>query len=216
MVKILLVNRMSLISNLIEAVIENQEDLQVVGKATSVEETVKDASLIQFDIALISARLPGDGALTLTRYLTTNLPDSKVLIFGTPPSKKQVVEYVEAGAAGCIFQNDTAQCLLAAIRAAVNEEAMLAPDIVAAVMERLSLVARSREGKELVPVDQLDLTPREREVLKLMSLGLTNKEIAERLCIQVGTVKNHVHNILSKLGVQRREEAVDFHRFNKD
>jgi DNA-binding NarL/FixJ family response regulator len=215
MIRILLVNRMALICNLIAAVLENQSDLQVIGKATSLEEAARKASLYQFDIALISARLPAGGALKLTKILTTSHPGKKILIFGTPASKNKVVEFVEAGAAGCVFQNDTVQCLLAAIRAAQNEEAVLSPDIVAALMARLSLVTRSLEDRDFEPQGQYELTSREREVLGLMALNLTNKEIAERLCIQLGTVKNHVHKILSKLGVKRREEAADYLRLIK-
>jgi two-component system, NarL family, nitrate/nitrite response regulator NarL len=209
LIRLLLVNRMPLICNVIEEVLENQTDMQVVGKASSIEEGAKKAVLNLPDIVLISARLPGDGALKLTKSLTSTLKDVKILIFGTPASKEHVINFVEAGAAGCIFQNDSVACLLNAIRAALKEEALFSPDIVAALIARLSRITRSLDG-DIISLGETNLTAREQEVLELMAMNLSNKEIAEQLCIQLGTVKNHVHKILHKLGVKSREEAASY------
>jgi DNA-binding NarL/FixJ family response regulator len=207
---------MGLICNILASVLENHADLSVVGKATSVEEGIKKAVLSRPDIVLVSARMAGEGALTLTKSLSKQQPSTKILIFGTPPSKEQVIAYVEAGAAGCIFQNDTVQCLLNSIRSAMNEEAVLSPELVAALMSRLSRIARSYESSETVSLEKFSLTSRELEVFELMSQNLTNKQIAEKLCIELGTVKNHVHNILTKLGVKSRDEVSRFQDLLKE
>jgi DNA-binding NarL/FixJ family response regulator len=210
LIRILLVNQMALICDIIAAVLENQADMQVVGKAASIDEGIKKAVLFQPDIVLVSARMAGSGALLLTKKLTKQQPAIKILIFGMPTSKEKLIEYVEAGAAGCVFQNDTVQCLIKSIRAAANEEAVLSPSLVAALMTRLSRVARTLDDFDPTSLEKFNLTTREQEVLELMNQNFSNKQIAEHLCIQVGTVKNHVHSILNKLGVKSREEAAAY------
>jgi DNA-binding NarL/FixJ family response regulator len=135
------------------------------------------------------------------------------LAFGLAESKPRVLEYVEAGADGYVARDDSVEDLLRRIRAAHRDKAVVAPEIAAALMSRVSKYAQLFSEVQSGLHDDADLTPREREILELIGEGLTNQEIADRLVIEVGTVKNHVHSILQKLDVSSREDAAAYLAF---
>jgi DNA-binding NarL/FixJ family response regulator len=117
---------------------------------------------------------------------------------------------VEAGATGYVLKDDSLEDLIETVRAAQDGKVFVSPQIAAAIMERLSGLARLFSDVENNITNATDLTARELEVLKLISEGRTNQQIAENLVIEVGTVKNHVHNILDKLNVSSRREAAAY------
>ncbi len=207
MIKILLVNETRLVANVIASVLEDEPDLQVVGTATTVEEALALAR--GADLVMVSTNLPENGALALTRTLTEADAEAKVLVLGLAEAKDHVLQYVEAGAAGYIRKNDSVEEMLQRIRAAYQDRALISPDVAAALIARLSELSRLFAGVAGVE-DCPDLTAREREILELIAQDLTNQEIADRLVIEVGTVKNHVHNILDKLNVNSRRDAAPY------
>jgi two-component system NarL family response regulator len=208
MIRVLLVNEMSLMGNVLAAVLEDESDIEVVGRITSTDEAL--ARVAECDVVLVSARLPNGGTLKLTQATTEADPAAKVLVLGIAEKKEQVLRYIEAGADGYILKDDSVDDLLQRIRAAYRDRAIISPRVAAALISRvteLTQLVTETEGQVLASVD---LTPREQEVLELIGQGLSNKAIADRLVIEVGTVKNHVHSILDKLDVSSRHEAAAY------
>ena len=213
LINILLVNEIRLIGNIIIAALEDEPDINVVGCVTSPEEALKIVQEKEVDVVLASTRLADQGALKLTSAITELEPATKVLALGLSEEKKRVLRYVEAGAAGYVLKDDSLDDLVSTVRAVQDGKMHVSPKIAAAMMERLSDLAQVFSDIDNSTADTAGLTSRESEVLKLIGDGLTNQEIAEKLVIEIGTVKNHVHNILEKLNVSSRGEAAAYLAF---
>jgi len=209
-INLLLVNETRLMGNVIAAALEGEPDINIVGCVTSMEDAMKIVRENEVDVALVSTRLPDLGALKLTNAITDLKPSTKVLALGLTEEKQHVLRYVEAGATGYVLKDDSLEDLIETIRAAQDGKVFVSPQIAAAIMERLSGLARIFSDVENNITNTTDLTARELEVLKLISEGRTNQQIAEQLVIEIGTVKNHVHNILDKLNVSSRREAAAY------
>ena len=139
----------------------------------------------------------------------------KVIVTGLSDSEAAILQYIEAGVSGYVLRDDSVETMLTTIRAVHAGEAVISPSVAAALMARLAELAelaKAAGGNSPVTTSDAlpDLTPREREVLSLIALGLSNSEIAERLTLELGTVKNHVHHILEKLNVSSRQDAVAY------
>jgi DNA-binding NarL/FixJ family response regulator len=208
MIRVLLVSEMGLVSNLIASVLEDESDIAVVGRTTSPEGALDQ--LAGADVVLVSTRLREEGALRFTEGAVERDASAKVLVIGLRESEQEVLKYVEAGADGYVLRDNSVDTLLEKIRAANQGEALIAPDIAYALMSRLTELAQLLSRVETGLDEPVDLTPREQEVLDLVGEGLTNQQIADRLYIEVGTVKNHVHSILQKLDVNSREDAAAY------
>lgn len=214
-IHILLVNDFRLIGNVIVASLEDEPDLHVVGCATSTEDALKFVQENEVDVALVSTRLADQGALKLTSAIADLAPNTKVLALGLTEEKQHVLRYVEAGATGYVLKNDSLEDIIETVRAAQDGKVFVSPQIAAAMMERLSDLAQLFSEVENSVTDTAGLTSRELEVLGLIEKRLTNQEIAEKLVIEIGTVKNHVHSILEKLNVGSRGEAAAYLAFIK-
>ena len=214
-IRILLVNEIRLMGNVIAATLEDEPDIRVVARVTSMEEALKVVQEKEVDVALVSTRLPDQGALKLTGAITELAPETKVLALGLTEEKRRVLRYVEAGATGYILKDDSLDDMIETIRAAQKGKVFVSPEIAAAMVERISDLAQMFSDVENSVTDDADLTSRELEVLQLIGQDMTNQEIAEHLVIQVGTVKNHVHSILEKLNVSSRGEAAAYLAFIK-
>ena len=214
-IRILLVNEIRLMGNVIAAALEDEPDIQVVARVTSLDEALKVVQEKEVDVALVSTRLPDQGALKLTNAITELAPATKVLALGLTEEKKRVLRYVEAGATGYVLKDDSLDDMIETIRAAQEGKVFVSPEIAAAMVERISDLAQMFSDVENSVTDDADLTPRELEVLKLIGEDLTNQQIAEELVIEVGTDKNHVHSILEKLNVSSRGEAAAYLAFIK-
>jgi DNA-binding NarL/FixJ family response regulator len=208
MIRVLIVNEMRLLCDVISAALEDEQDIEVIGYTTSVEAAAELAT--ECDVLLVSTRLPDQGALRLTEAIAETHPDTKALILGLAEKEEQVLQYVEAGADGYILRNDTTEEMVHSIRAAYNDRAPVSPEIAAAMMARLAALSSTVSEIETTFNETADLTPRESEILELIGQGLTNQEIADQLVIELGTVKNHVHRILQKLEVSSRGEAAQY------
>jgi DNA-binding NarL/FixJ family response regulator len=214
-IHILLVNEIPLMGNVIAAALEDEPDIQVVGRTTSIDEALQIIQENVVDVALVSTRLPDQGALKLTHAITEFAPSTKVLALGLTEEKKRVLRYVEAGATGYVLKDDSLDDMIRTVHAAVEGKVFVSPKIAAAMMERLSDLAQMFSGIENSVTDDAGLTPREIEVLEMIGQDMTNQQIAEELVIEVGTVKNHVHSILEKLNVSSRGEAAAYLAFIK-
>jgi two-component system, NarL family, nitrate/nitrite response regulator NarL len=212
MIRVLLVNEIPLTCNAIASVLEEEADMTVVGCAHSPEEALVLGC--ECDVALISTDLGRARALELVYALKETAPDAQVLVLGLTESREQVLQFVQAGVTGYVLAEDSVEDMLERIRSACQGQALVSPKIAGALMRRLSELAR-QASQPLAAMGTngaagQELTPRELEILGLIAEGMSNRQIAEELVIEVGTVKNHVHNILQKLDVSSREDAAAF------
>jgi DNA-binding NarL/FixJ family response regulator len=210
MIRVIIVHRAKLIANIIASVLSEESDIYVVGTAVTPEEAMGKLERSNCNMILAAATLPHQGALTLTEEIAASHPTTKVLIIGVSKAESVILQYVAAGAAGYVLQDVPVERLLENVRAASKDKALVSPTIASALMNQVAKLAHISARHNLDPQAIAELTPRERDVLNLIGDGLTNHEIAERLVIEVGTVKNHVHNILKKLDVRSRQEAASY------
>lgn len=144
-----------------------------------------------------------DSALLLRQALSMT-PSARVVVLGlSEDDESEIVACAEAGVAGYHLRNESLEDLLALIRKVAAGESICSPKISAILLRRLSSLASQRQGG----TEELVLTAREAQILKMLELGRSNKDIADELCIAVHTVKNHVHSLLTKLGVSSRAQA---------
>jgi DNA-binding NarL/FixJ family response regulator len=206
-IRLLLVNEIRLMGNVIVAALEGEPDLRVIACVTTYDEALHVIRATQVDVALVSTRLPDHGGLRLTSAISEISPATRVLALGMTEEKTRILRYVEAGASGYILKDDSLEDLVEIVRATQQGKVFVSPQIAAAMMKRLSVLAQMFTGIEANMTDTTSLTSREMEVLELISRRFTNQQIAQHLVIEVGTVKNHVHNILEKLNVSSRGKA---------
>lgn len=209
MIRILVVDQTHHFCNTLVDALADEPDMYCVGSVTSLEEALVLAP--HSDIVLVNARLPQDGALTLTRHIRDQQPTVRVLVVGLIDTREEILRYVEAGALGYVLGSDSVEDLMMRIRAAYNGGALISPTIAAVVLSRLAQLAQRSNKPDISRVNRCtELTRREREVLTLLEQGLSNVEIAERLVVEMGTVKNHVHHILKKLNLTSRHDAAAY------
>ncbi len=210
MIRILVVEEVRAVCETIAAALRGEPDMEVIGCATSLEQALP--GLRACDLALVNTTLSGDGSAHVIRAIRKMDPRVKIVVMGLPRSQHTILQYVEAGVAGYLLRDSSLADLLAGLRAAYQNDTLAAPPIVAALRSYVAeWVGLEPAGGSDLTAPQL-LTRREREVLTLVQQGLTNQEIAGALVIELGTVKNHVHNILRKLNVNSRRDAVHVSR----
>lgn len=210
MIRVLVVHQTPLIGSIIANVLDEESDIVVVGQETNSEDALLVLEKTRADMVLVAATLPGNGALEITEAVAEQEQGPKVLVIGLPKSESAILQYVAAGASGYVLQEVSTHQLLQHIRATHDDKAIVSPDIAAALMNHINELAQISSQTDIDPSAYNELTPREREVLDLIGQDYSNREIAEALVIEVGTVKNHVHNILKKLDVSSRHEAAAF------
>jgi two-component system, NarL family, nitrate/nitrite response regulator NarL len=198
--RVLVVGDVRLYRELLENAVADEEGFEVVGSASCDVATmaagISDPDVVVVDTA--SLTVP-DGMHTLA----TALPDAKIVGIGVADDEDSVVALLEAGASGYVSAEQPLSDLVAAVEAAANGELPCPPQMSAALAKRLAVLA-ARAAHD--PANDA-LTPRQREIASLIADGLSNKQIARRLSIEQATVKNHVHSILVKLGVSRRDQV---------
>lgn len=200
-----------LMCNIMSAVLSNEPELYVVGKAAANDEKMMERLVYsQCDIVLLASSLPEENDLQLVRTITQRAPKSKLIVVGVPRCTTTIISYVAAGASGYVLQELSVDSLLANIYAVKANTALVSPDVAAALMQQIAQLAQATFEESIDPTLFESLTSREQEVLALLAESLSNQGISQRLHIEVGTVKNHVHNILKKLEVKGRDEAASF------
>ena len=210
MIKILLAIEVRLIANIFAEVLEDEADFMIIGRSEDAKGALKIIQDRKVDVALVSVGLPEDGALKLIRDIVDTTPNTKVLALGLADDTNDVLNYIEAGASGYILKDSSLLDLIEIIRSTQNGEPQVSAKMAAAMVERLSSLAKMFSTSETNFTNDVHLTPRERQVLECISQGCTNQEIASSLLVELGTVKNHVHSILEKLNVSNRDEAASY------
>lgn len=205
MIRVLIVNEIDLLCNVLSTVLEDEPDMNVIGFANTAHEAVKLAR--DADVILVNTKPAGGIALELMRSIGNAEVPAKIIALGLTDSPQQVVRFIQEGASGYVLEDHSVDELLERIREVHIGQVNMSPKIAAAVMARVREYAVMLAYVEGGDGDPARLTSREREIVELIGKNLTNQQIAEKLIIELGTVKNHVHNILHKLAASSRQEA---------
>ena len=183
--------------------LEREEDLEVVGEAGDGVEAVELVTRLKPDVAIVDIAMPRLNGIEATKQIKAIHPATAVLILTAYENDQYIFALLEAGAAGYLLKNAKAQEVIQAVRAVHAGESVLSPTIARKVLNRF--VPRPGEAKQ---PEIAELTDRELEVVRLAAKGLSNKDIAQQLSLSVRTVQAHLGNILNKLMVGSRTEAV--------
>lgn len=211
MIRVLIVHELHLVCNALANVLRGESDMKVVGMAASPEEAESLLRNCDCDVVLINASRPNQRILSFIQETIQHNRSAKVLTIGMVEAEEFIIQCFQAGAAGYALREDSLETLIEKIRAAYDGQTFISPEIAGALVSRVAELSKfvatppSEEGD--LHLLSAELTPREREVLRHIERGSSNQEIAEALTIEVGTVKNHVHNILKKLNVDNRKRA---------
>lgn len=206
MIRVLLADDQSLVRAGFKALLEAQPDIDVAGEAADGEEALRKVRELRPDVVLMDIRMPFLDGLAATRRITddADLGDVKVVMLTTFELDEYVFEAIRSGASGFLVKDTEPDELLRAVRAVVQGDALLSPGVTRRLISEFA--ARS---KEPAAADSLaGLTEREREVMALVGIGLSNDEIARRLVVSPLTAKTHVSRTMVKLGARDRAQLV--------
>jgi DNA-binding NarL/FixJ family response regulator len=205
MTRILLADDQAMIRAGLRKILEAEGDLVVVGEAGDGADAVDLARELRPDLVLMDIRMPVLDGIEATRRIVAAQPSVRVLVLTTFGLDTYVFDSLRAGASGFMLKDAPPEELVAAVRIVAGGDALLAPAVTRGVVEEF---VRSPATSPRPPAALDELTPREREVLDLLALGLSNPEICVRLVISDATAKTHVARILQKLGLRDRVQVV--------
>ena len=203
-IKVLIADDHAFVREGTRRILNQEEDMEVVAEANDGEEAVRLATQYKPDVAIIDISMPKMDGIEATKQIKAQHPEIVVLILSAYDDDQFVFSLLEAGAAGYLLKSVHGQELVDAVRAVYSGESVLHPSIAKKV---LSKFART-PGRVVEEKPEELLSKREIEVLKQVTRGLSNKEIADDLCLSIRTVQGHVGNIFNKLKVSSRTEAV--------
>jgi DNA-binding NarL/FixJ family response regulator len=200
--RVLIVDDQPLLRAGFKAVLEASGQVDVVGEAATGVEAIEQARRLEPDVVLMDVRMPDMDGIQATR----RMPQQKVLILTTFGLDEYIIEALRAGASGFLLKDAPVEDLLAAVRAVAAGDAQLSPAVTKRLLDQVArrLPAAVDHDDALLE----ELTAREREVLRLLAVGMSNAEIGEALVVSEATVKTHVSSVLGKLGLRDRVQAV--------
>ncbi|WP_103501368.1 MULTISPECIES: response regulator transcription factor [Streptomyces] len=206
-IRVLVVDDHELFRRGLEIVLAQEEDIEVVGEAGDGAEAVEKAADLLPDIVLMDVRMPRRGGIEACTSIKEVAPSARIIMLTISDEEADLYDAIKAGATGYLLKEISTDEVTAAIRAVADGQSQISPSMAAKLLtEFKSMIQRTGEDQRLVPAPRL--TGRELEVLKLVATGKNNRDIARVLFISENTVKNHVRNILEKLQLHSRMEAV--------
>lgn len=201
MIRILLVDDHTLFRSGIRALLASQEDIDVVGEAGEGSEALKLCQILKPDIVLLDLNMPGLSGLEVLKLMLEDSPQQSVIMLTLSEEADDLLKALQLGAKGYLLKNSNVDYLVNAIRLIAQGGTAIQPEMTS------TLVAGLRQNKKEETEEKEQLTLREKEVLKLVSSGQSNKEIARKLDIGESTVKFHIQSILRKLNLSSRVQA---------
>lgn len=202
---ILLVDDHEVVRLGLKALLEHNDQFQVVAEAGTAKQAVEMVEKFHPDVVLMDIRLPGTSGIDACKEITERWPDVRVVILTSYAEDEMLFSAIKAGASGYVLKQIGAEGLITAIEAACRGEALLDPALTQRVFQEVRRAVKEEESAAFSSLSQ-----QEKHVLALVSEGKTNREIAEALFLGEGTVRNYVSSILAKLGVSNRAEAAAY------
>ncbi|MCB0061206.1 MAG: response regulator transcription factor [Caldilineaceae bacterium] len=204
-ITILLVDDQRLMRDGLRTLLELEDDLRVVGEAGHGEEALAQYAQLQPDIVLMDVRMPGMDGVEATRRLRMEWPAARVIILTTFDEDEYIFEGIRAGALGYLLKAVSGEELARAIRTVATGQALIDPAVTRKLMTEFARLAPAHRTVNEGLAEPL--SDREMDILRLVAQGLTNREIAERIHLAEGTVKNYLTSLLAKIGVRDRTQA---------
>lgn len=205
-IRILLADDQVLFREALATLLASQDDFLVVAEATNGQEAVDMVEQSNPEIILMDLRMPVMSGVDAIKKIHPAYPDIKIIMLTTFDEDESLFEGLKAGAIGFLLKDMNSEQLFSSIRQAANGEYTLAQSAMAKIIARISRADTNRKNMLDAPIESL--SQREIEVLSLVAIGLSNKEIAAKLVITEGTAKNHISSILAKLNARDRLQAV--------
>ncbi len=205
-IRVVIVDDHALFRRGLDLVLSEEPDIKVVGEAADGIEAVHRAEEMAPDVVVMDVRMPKSTGIEAARRIRERLPDTKVIMLTVSDSEEDLYAAVKAGASGYLLKEISIEELADAVRAVARGHSLISPSMASKLLSEFNALVQQAEERHrsLLP----NLTDRELDVLKLVAKGLSNREISEELYISENTVKNHVRNILEKLHLHSRMEAV--------
>ncbi|MGE5224362.1 MAG: response regulator [Omnitrophica WOR_2 bacterium] len=212
MIKLLIVDDHNLFREGLASIIQSEPDIEIVGLAGTVRDAVEITRQLKPDIILMDFGLPDGNGVDATRLILHEHPDCKIIFLTVNEEDDSLFAAIRSGAKGYLLKNIRSAKLMAALRAVQQGESALSRSMTMRLMEEFSRTKEpDRQGDKL----HGKLTPREVEILRELSAGMSNQQIADHLFLSENTVKYHVHSILDKLNLEDRKAAASYARENR-
>jgi DNA-binding NarL/FixJ family response regulator len=205
-IRVLIVDDHALFRRGLQMVLESEPDIDVVGEATDGDEAVQRAEATTPDVVLMDVRMPKRSGIEATRMIKEILPSTQILMLTISDEEADLYEAIKAGAAGYLLKEISIDEVSNAVRAVYQGQSLISPSMASKLLNEFASMVKRQDERAQLPGPRL--TDRELEVLKLVAKGLNNRDIGQELFISENTVKNHVRNILEKLHLHSRMEAV--------
>ena len=205
-IRVLIADDSPLFRRGISVVLSTEEHIDVVGEAENGEEAIAKAEVFAPDVVLMDVRMPRVNGIDAARAIRDSSPSTKIIMLTVSDEDDDLYEAIKAGANSYLLKEVSVEEVPEAIRAVVQGQSLISPSMASKLLNEYTSLARRAEEKQQFPTPAL--TQRELEVLRLVAKGQSNREIGDELFISENTVKNHVRNILEKLQIHSRMEAV--------
>jgi len=205
-IRVLIADDQALFRRGLYVVLGTEDGIEVVAEAENGEEAVEKARELAPDVVLMDVRMPRVNGIEAARQIRGDVPTTKILMLTVSDEEDDLYEAIKAGANGYLLKEISVEEVAEAIRAVTQGQSLISPSMASKLLNEFNALVKRAEEKQQFPAPAL--TAREVEVLRLVAKGMSNREIAEQLYISENTVKNHVRNILEKLHLHSRMEAV--------
>jgi two-component system NarL family response regulator len=205
-IRVMIVDDHALFRRGLQMVLEQETDIDVVGEAGNGGDAVGLAQENMPDVVLMDVRMPGRGGIEATEKIKEAMPHVKILMLTVSDEEADLFDALKAGASGYLLKDTSIEEVAEAVRKVSRDESLISPSMANKLVSEFTSMVKRADEKQSVP--QPRLTDREMEVLKLVAKGRNNRDIAKELFISENTVKNHIRNILEKLHLHSRMEAV--------
>ena len=205
-IRVLIADDQALFRRGLYVVLGTEDGIEVVGEAENGEEAVSKSEELAPDVVLMDVRMPRVSGIEATRTIRDVIPTAKILMLTVSDEEDDLYEAIKAGANGYLLKEISVEEVAEAIRAVVQGQSLISPSMASKLLSEFNTLVKKAEEKQQFPAPAL--TSRELEVLRLVAKGMSNREIADQLYISENTVKNHVRNILEKLHLHSRMQAV--------